>query len=281
LLTKGLAMTLLDELRLYSDALAAAIANDRKFFAPIVHYVKQLQSLSRARSGEVSQSALHANAVRIDAFFEEWRPSKDPLPGTLYIPPQQISGSDPTVCDIMRVVSAMQKIDEKEFRQLFPSTRKAAEHSSKNEAHSPCVFIGHGRSKLWARLKTFLEDELNLATTAYESRSRVGEQIVDVLNEMLNKADFAILILTAEDETKEGKARARQNVVHEVGLFQGRLGFKRVVMLRQDGLEDFTNVHGIQYIPFPKDNIEQTFYELQRVIKREGLLPDLRTGSGR
>jgi hypothetical protein len=66
--------------------------------------------------------------------------------------------------------------------------------------------------------------------------------------------------------------RARQNVIHEAGLFQGRLGFRRAVLLKQDGLEDFTNVHGLQYIGFSGDRIDQTFFELGRVLKRERLL---------
>jgi predicted nucleotide-binding protein len=134
------------------------------------------------------------------------------------------------------------------------------------------IFIGHGRSKLWARLKIFLEDELKLNVVYYESESRVGESIIPVLEKMLSQATFAILILTAEDETKEGKNRARQNVVHEAGLFQGKLGFKKAIVLRQDGIEDLTNLDGLQYIGFSNENIEQTFYDLQRVLKREGII---------
>jgi predicted nucleotide-binding protein len=119
----------------------------------------------------------------------------------------------------------------------------------------------------------FLQDELGLKTVYYESESRVGESIVPVLEKMLSQATFAVLVLTAEDETANDMKRARQNVVHEAGLFQGRLGFKKAVLLRQEGIEDFTNVAGLQYIPFTNDRIEGTFYELQRVLKREGVLP--------
>ena len=62
------------------------------------------------------------------------------------------------------------------------------------------------------------------------------------------------------------------DVVHEVGLFQSRLGFNRAVLLKQEGLEDFTNIAGLQYIPFADNRIDQTFYELGRVLKREGLI---------
>lgn len=138
---------------------------------------------------------------------------------------------------------------------------------------APCVFIGHGRSVLWARVKMFLQDELNLKTVYYESESRVGESIVPILEKMLAQATFAVLVMTAEDETAHGGKRARQNVVHEAGLLQGRLGFRKAVLLLQEGVEDFSNVAGLQYIPFTGERIEGTFYELQRVLKREGVLP--------
>ncbi len=136
----------------------------------------------------------------------------------------------------------------------------------------PSVFIGHGRSLLWARLQLFLQNDLGLKTVIYESESRAGDSIVPILEGMLNQATFAVLILTAEDETAAGGKRARQNVIHEAGLFQGRIGFKKAILLRQDGLEDFSNVAGLQYVSFTGDRIDQTFYELQRVLKREGLL---------
>ncbi len=145
--------------------------------------------------------------------------------------------------------------------------------ASVSSVSRPRVFIGHGRSVLWARVKMFLEDELGLATVYYESESRVGESIVPVLEKMLKDAAFAVLVMTAEDETALGAKRARQNVIHEAGLFQGKLGFRKAVLLQQEGLEEFTNVAGLQYIPFTGERIEGTFYELQRVLKREELLP--------
>jgi predicted nucleotide-binding protein len=120
-------------------------------------------------------------------------------------------------------------------------------------------------------VQIFLEQELGLKVVTFESETRVGESIVPVLETMLAQAGFAVLVLTAEDETADGARRARQNVVHEAGLFQGRLGFRRAVLLVQDGLEEFTNVAGLQHIRFTGENIEQAFYELQRVLKREQL----------
>ncbi|MDQ2856898.1 MAG: nucleotide-binding protein [Acidobacteriota bacterium] len=90
--------------------------------------------------------------------------------------------------------------------------------------------------------------------------------------QLLSEANFAILILTAEDETATGSMRARQNVVHEVRLFQSKLGFNKAILLKQEGVEDFTNVAGLQYIAFKDNKIDQAFYELRRTLEREGLI---------
>jgi predicted nucleotide-binding protein len=149
------------------------------------------------------------------------------------------------------------------------SRERKSESYNDNEQ---CVFIGHGRSPLWARLQIFLEKDLRLNTVSYESESRVGEQIVSILEQMLGQATFAVLILTAEDETAEGARRARQNVIHEAGLFQGKLGFRRAVVLRQEGAEDFSNIAGLQYISFSGNGIDQTFHQLRKVLEKEGLI---------
>jgi len=137
----------------------------------------------------------------------------------------------------------------------------------------PCVFIGHGRSPLWRGLREYIESELKTPTLCYESESQVGRNIVSILETMLAKASFAVLLMTAEDLTGENTLRARQNVVHEAGLFQGHLGFTRAIVIRQESVEEYSNIAGLQYISFSGDAIEQTFPELRRVLHREGMLP--------
>jgi predicted nucleotide-binding protein len=79
--------------------------------------------------------------------------------------------------------------------------------------------------------------------------------------------------MTAEDEQPDGQKRARENVVHEVGLFQGRLGFERAIILLEDGCAEFSNTHGLAQIRFPKGNIDAAFEKIRGVLEREGLLP--------
>ena len=86
---------------------------------------------------------------------------------------------------------------------------------------------------------------------------------------MTTKSSFALLVMTGEDEAEDGTLRARQNVIHEVGLFQGCLGFSRAIVLLEDGTEEFSNLFGIQQIRFSRENIKETFGDVLATIKRE------------
>ena len=74
------------------------------------------------------------------------------------------------------------------------------------------------------------------------------------------------------DEQPDSSFRARENVIHEVGLFQGKLDFEKAIILLEEGCEDFSNIHGITSIRFPKGNIGAAFGEIVRVLKRESIL---------
>jgi predicted nucleotide-binding protein len=133
----------------------------------------------------------------------------------------------------------------------------------------PVIFIGHGRSSVWRDLKDHLHDKHEFEIESFETGARAGHTIRDILDEMVGKSTFALIVLTGEDEQADGRLRARQNVIHEAGLFQGRLGFPRAILLIEDGLEEFSNVHGLQHIKFGKDNIKETFGEVLATLRRE------------
>lgn len=140
------------------------------------------------------------------------------------------------------------------------------------------VFIGHGRSTQWIDLKNHLTDIHHIDVEAYEVASRGGFTIREVLDSMLENSTLAFLVMTAEDLQAVGdgeqKVRARQNVVHEAGLFQGRLGFSRAVILRESGVEMASNLDGIQYIEFSPGRIRESFGDVLGVVSRE--FPDWR-----
>lgn len=136
------------------------------------------------------------------------------------------------------------------------------------------IFIGHGRSLMWRDLSTFLKDRLKLDWDEFNREPTAGISIKERLETMLDHASFAFIIMTAEDEHSDNSMHARENVIHEVGLFQGRLTFKRAIILLEDGCQEFSNIHGIGQIRFPKGNIRSTFEDIRLVLEREGLVED-------
>lgn len=133
----------------------------------------------------------------------------------------------------------------------------------------PKIFIGHGGSDQWRDLKDHLHDHHGYDIVAYETGSRAGHTIRDIIAEMLKTSSFAILVMTGEDTLEDGTVRARQNVIHETGLFQGRLGFSKAIVLKEDGTEEFSNIHGVHQVRYSKGNIKETFGEVLAVLRRE------------
>jgi sugar/nucleoside kinase (ribokinase family) len=129
------------------------------------------------------------------------------------------------------------------------------------------VFIAHGTSPEWLAVQRFIEEQFELPVYSFESSSWSGHQVAEALTDYMDRCSLAICVLTADDFTGDGRRFARQNVIHEVGLFQGRHGFDRVLVLAEDGC-DFVPPAAKPYtIPFPPLGIERTFYRLAEMIR--------------
>ena len=131
------------------------------------------------------------------------------------------------------------------------------------------VFIGHGHSPLWRDLKDHLHEKHGYDVEAYEIGTRAGFTIKDVLDSMLTASTIAFLVFTGEDLDPIGQSHARENVIHELGLFQGRLGWNKAIVLLEEDVVEFSNIHGLNQIRFHKGNIRETFGEVLATIRRE------------
>lgn len=78
--------------------------------------------------------------------------------------------------------------------------------------------------------------------------------------------------MTAEDEHADATLHARENVIHKVGLFQGHLGPRKAIVLLETGCQEFSNIHGLSQLRFPKGHISAAFEEMRRVLERERIL---------
>ncbi len=107
-------------------------------------------------------------------------------------------------------------------------------------------------------------DEFNRTPTA-------GKLTVDRLKTMLDDAQFAIIVMTGEDETADGGVRPRENVVHEAGLYQGRLGFENTIIIAENHIDFFSNIDGLGRINYPKGHIKSTLGELTSTLIERGV----------
>jgi len=137
------------------------------------------------------------------------------------------------------------------------------------ESHPIKIFIGHGQSQQWRDLKDHLHDQHGFEVIAYETGPRAGVSVKDVLQSVLKDSSFALLVMTAEDLDAYGESHARENVIHELGLFQARLGFRRAVAVVEQGTHEFSNILGVNQIRFSKGNIRETFGDVVATIARE------------
>ena len=134
------------------------------------------------------------------------------------------------------------------------------------------VFIGHGRSPAWRDLKDFIQERLKLPWDEFNRVPVAGRTNIERLSQMLDDAAIGFLVMTAEDEHSDGTTHARENVVHEAGLFQGKLGFSKAIILLEEGCKEFSNIEGLGQIRFPPGNIKAAFEEVREVLEREDLL---------
>ena len=157
-------------------------------------------------------------------------------------------------------------------RQAYSHLERTATKQISTDRLGTNVFIGHGNSPLWRELKDFIHNRAHLPWDEFNRVPVAGITNIARLSEMLDSAAIAFVIMTAEDEQRDGKVRARMNVVHEVGLFQGRLGFTKAIVLLEEGCEQFSNIEGLGQIRFPKGKIAACFEEIRQVLEREKMI---------
>ena len=154
-----------------------------------------------------------------------------------------------------------------QFPQVVQDFIQSLDPRRRSSTQPPGVFIAHGGAADWLAVKDLVESELNRPAHYFERQTWASIAVTEAIIANLEHCSFAICVLTVEDLTAEGKRLARQNVVHEIGLFQGRYGFDRVVVLAEEGC-DYVPQLAVPYcITFPHNGIRSTFWRVRTMIK--------------
>jgi predicted nucleotide-binding protein len=102
----------------------------------------------------------------------------------------------------------------------------------------------------------------SLAAGLRPLRKRTLKKRYLTLKPKSNKCRVAIIVMSGDDTTDKGEIRARENVMHEVGFFQGKIGIRNVIILHEKGVNIPTNISGLVYHPYPKDAIKATYVDI-------------------
>ena len=221
---------------------------------------EEIEQLSLPTQAELTQSIKPARGMTRD--------SRAAYQG-IWIPPHIRPMS--LVLTVRTTIERIEKLAEL-TRQVISHGSRLQRRQQQEARVGNMIFIGHGHSPVWRELKDFLQDRLELSVDEYTRVSNAGRTTQYRLSEMMDIATLAFLLMTGEDETAEGELRARENVVHEVGLFQGRLGFERAIVLLEDGCEEFSNIIGIEQIRFDKGRIDSAFEKIRMFLERENII---------
>ncbi|HTU20756.1 MAG TPA: PfkB family carbohydrate kinase [Gemmataceae bacterium] len=147
----------------------------------------------------------------------------------------------------------------------------AVQSSQASERNS--VYIGFGQDPLGNQVEEYLRRTHGLDVKRCALKPRAGRQHVDDLSDCLDCCTFAVLVPDPEGEAEDDKPWTRDRVLREAGLFQGRLGLHRVVLMLPEGVKKLANVEGLQSIDVPKDRLYRALKQLEVLLKRDGIIP--------
>lgn len=145
-------------------------------------------------------------------------------------------------------------------------------------SHSNRVFIVHGHDDAARETVARFLERLGIEAIILHEQATGGRTIIEKL-EFYSGVDFAVILLTPDDvgakssERDHLQARARQNVILELGFFVGKLGRAFVCALYRGPLELPTDYLGVGYVPL--DDRGGWRLQLAKELKSAGFSIDM------
>ena len=126
------------------------------------------------------------------------------------------------------------------------------------EKNSASIFLVHGHNEEMKQATARFIEKIGLKSIILHEQPNRGRTIIEKFTDYANVA-FAIVLLSADDvaypkseKSKNGKLRARQNVILELGFFLGKIGRKNVLVLHEQ-VENFeipSDYQGVLFEPY-------------------------------
>jgi predicted nucleotide-binding protein len=139
------------------------------------------------------------------------------------------------------------------------------------------IFLIHGRSMDWKKVKDFIEDTLSFKVTVIIEEVGADTIISKLRKAIWKNSDCAIAIMSADDLMADNTKYARPNVLFEIGYTMGFFDhlywedddLHPVLMLKEKETYIPSDLAGIEYMEYNKiEGIEKTFEPLSKYINK-------------
>ena len=161
--------------------------------------------------------------------------------------------------------SKPEKIEESHI-----NTKKAKQIKLDNKK----VFIVHGHDdKARLELAKIIKDDLGLEPVVLQEEPNISIETIIAKFERLAKDCSSALILFTPDDNANGKLRARQNVILELGYFLGKFQDsenRRIAIIKNGDIEIPSDISGVLYLEYFK-NLKEIFYDLKKQFETWGI----------
>ena len=143
------------------------------------------------------------------------------------------------------------------------------------------VFIVYGHDIAARNELELLLHRMDLEPIILGNLPAEGDTVIEKLERYIGqhgKVGFACVLLTPDDEgcamvqPDKKRPRARQNVVLELGMVLASLGRRHVAILRQESVEDPSDIGGLIWIGF-KNSVAEVGPKLFKELSRAGYNP--------
>lgn len=118
------------------------------------------------------------------------------------------------------------------------------------------IFVVHGRSEATQfELLHLLDRTVKCEIIVLHEQANRGATLLEKFERHAREASFSIVLITGDDEghlrgdlRQALSPRGRQNVIFELGVFIGRLGRLRVIVLMEPDVEAPSDLTGLMHI---------------------------------
>ncbi len=261
----------------------------------------QLEDLRARLNNEVLSAYEHEHESNALAIQQRWfkdvidllesvMPDEIPIFMTSLKPPGIFSsrtiGSNPLVGRFLDYVG---RPGNAYLEQLIASLKKGrrklkpieaignSKQTSKEKLRSQQIFIVHGHDEAMKQSVARTLENLGLKPIILHEQPDSGKTIIEKFERDADLG-FAVVLLSPDDMgykkddgVKQSNPRARQNVILELGIFVGKLGRDKVMILKRgDDLEDPSDLRGVVCTPF--DSHEGWKLKLVNELKAAGYM---------